>query len=216
MEANRRSENLTRWFPRHWLLGAQIAIAFCFCAACNRDTEPGVGAKATQAEGFEAKEARLDSTLWTNELLALRHELTFVQLRDDLVRATNKLAVLQHFEFAEIVLPRDKGTGQILSSILARTYSDASPETLSHSGWEQTIARLRDAGWELRQAEWSHMEFCPASQGKPASSSFEFELDGEHSASARRIILRGKLRVEWAPCLDSTTLVQPRRLAVSN
>lgn len=195
---------------------AGALVMFLLCSSCSKEPENRQLSGPPKTEGFEAKEARLDTTLWKDELLALRHERTFVQLRDQLLKATNKLELLRNFDFGQIVLPQAEGEPlSLVAGISSRQFSDRSPLTFSHNNWEEAVDKLRGSGWEIRLVEWNHCQFMPATPGKPATSSFDFELDAEHLPSGKRAILRGTLAVEWGPCPEPPSVARPDRLTVS-
>ncbi len=200
----------------HQVCSAGACLGLVLCCACNKDAEKGQ--QETQSpESFEQREARLDATVWRGELEAQRHERTFVALRDELRKATNKLAVLERFDFHEIALPQAVGgESNLILGIIQRQFADDSRKLFSHAGWQELLGKLEMGGWELQQAEWNHIRFKPASGSDLAESGFEFELDAEMAPANRRAIIRGNLAVEWERETTSTSLVRPRRLTVSN
>src|SRR5687768_15405109 len=97
--------------PRAGLfLCAGIGLGGFLLSACGPQAAPA-SAPRTQPESLEKQEARLDATVWRDELNALEHERTFITLRNELRNATNKIAVLGGFEFDEISLPKPAPPG---------------------------------------------------------------------------------------------------------
>src|SRR6266513_2574169 len=186
---------------------------------CRRESEI-VAPKDTQskAAALQQEEARLDATVWRNEVLAQRHEKAFVELADNLRRAADKGAVLSHFEFENILVPRTKGPPTKYDlGIQLQQFEDAAPLlVLTHAAWEKALAQFQASGGNLVQAEWQHEKFVPATGSKAALSEFAFELHGEQPGASNRFIIKGTLAVEWSPGSEREQTIKPRQLTLSH
>ena len=168
-------------------------------------------------DSLEHREAQWDKTVWLDEILSQRYELAFVKLRDELIRATNKVAVLAGFDFGEIAVPSPKGTVSPLDlGIGLQEFDDARTTTLSQRTWKENLMRLGDTGWKLDQVEWNHVRFVPPRNNQSAISDFVFELHGERVGVGSRFIVRGNLRIEWEKPGEGGSRIKPQSLKVSD
>ncbi len=182
--------------------------------SCAKQT-PEPAESLAAHETFEQQEARLDATVWRNELLALKHEKVFFALRDQLRAASNKIEALARFPFGDIILPNPSTEPELLPlSIRKQRFDDAQPNRLSHQEWEDKLGRLAAAGFSIDDAEWTHERFMPAAQTNSAISEFHFELHGQRADVKSRFTITGNLRVEWSD-FDGTPPPKARRLTVS-
>src|SRR5687767_5100145 len=103
------------WPYRPSLAYAATALVFGILSSGCGQPSPG-NAPATPAsqslastsgipasETLEQLEARMDATVWKDEVLAQKYERTFVKLGDDFRATSNKIEVLGSFEFNSIV-----------------------------------------------------------------------------------------------------------------
>lgn len=146
-----------------------------------------------------AEQARLDQSLWADEVAAQKHEQPFVKLWDRLRNADNPWETLASFEFDSITFPRrtetrDEGFGLKSTRYEPRTNRVARAEAQS---W---IRGLQGKGFRLEQSEWHHARFERQTNG-PARSQFNVTL---HVAGPeqRRIVFKGKIDVTWQPSTD--------------
>ena len=175
------------------------------------------GANRKAAQTLEQQEARMDATVWRDEILAQTYERTFVKLGDELRGATNKVAALARFDFEEIVAPKPAGTPAILPLGLRRQrFSNAENLRMLRPAWAQTLLRLQETGWNLAQAEWYHMKFIPPRDGKNAWSEIAFEMHGERLNGRVRFILKGTLSVDWDVPDAARPWMRPKRLTVTD
>ena len=171
---------------------------------------------APAAESFEQLEARLDATLWSNEVLAVRHEAALVDLRDRFRRAANKVAVLAGFDFDVLSIPVSQGPSVKLGlGVSEQHFDDATRRDLPARAWRETLSNLAADGWRVEQAEWNHERFVTPATNGGARSEFSFHLHGERPP-ATRFILEGRLGVEWDSAPSANGRFHAHRLVVSN
>jgi hypothetical protein len=168
-----------------------------------------------EVEKLRKQEAYFDTTLWEPEIRALEYERPWVELRDRIIQATNRIEALAAFEFDELQLPRPRpDVIRYPDGIVRQQFDSSNMTTLPHSVWRSTLSSLQTKGWVLHQVEWSHERFLPPRAGSPAISAFRFELHGERRRLSSRFILAGELKVIWNPQTIPEATLRPKTIQV--
>jgi hypothetical protein len=102
------------WRTRLAECAAITLLSLGLFGGCRRDPDPVVESRPPVAnrktvETLAQQEARMDATVWRDEVLAQAYERTFVKLGDEVRGATNKVAALARFDFDEIVVAKPAG-----------------------------------------------------------------------------------------------------------
>lgn len=192
--------------------GRAIAVCLLFAVGCG-DAEP-VGSPAgvppaevpASVEAWKAQRAELDATVWADERLAREYEQTLFALWDALLAADPedpqaKPAILGSIPFEALTIGTPRRTDELQHGI-SRFAFGAPSRTLSTQDWVDQLGRLAGAGYRLVQSEWHHARFEPAADGSPARSSVAVVLHVVDPEGDRRIIVHGKLEVEWSERRD--------------
>lgn len=137
-----------------------------------------------------------DQTVWSPEVEAQRHEDTFVQLWDNLLRQKDKFRVLRDFEFDWITLPTAFSKKELDHGISIQTGS-GEDKRLSHREFQGLLEEFEDAGYQIIETEWHHQAFEPSTRNVPAKSTVSILMHVTHEPSDRRLVVRGNLELEW-------------------
>ena len=154
-----------------------------------------------------AQRETLDRTIWRPEVLAQRYGIVFVRLWDELRAASDRYDVLKRFPFERLLLGTPRQPQERAHGIYVTRCEEPSKE-FSPADWRQLLDTFRGYGLEVVETEWHHVKFDPGAPpgagtppgGRPARSEFEMVV---HVANAqRRIVVRGRLAVEWSNARD--------------
>lgn len=159
---------------------------------------------------IEAERNRWDETIWTEEMVAVRHEDVFIRLWDELRNTDDKFSVLERFPFGKFIAGKAGRTEQIEQAI-ERTRISGPGRSMDRDEWKQQLRKLKDEGFRLEQSEWRHPRFIPATNG-PARSVIAMTLHITNPTQGRRIILKGDLRIEWETPADPLAPPFPREI----
>ena len=102
--------------------------------------------------------AKMDKTVWAEELLAQKHERIFIHLWDNLRAASVKHKIIARFPFNRLIM----GKAQYKESLergISRTRFSGSGITLSHKEFQRTVNELAGQGFRIVQSEWHHSKF---------------------------------------------------------
>ncbi|MCA9148883.1 MAG: CRTAC1 family protein [Planctomycetales bacterium] len=153
----------------------------------------------TTAAELKAQRAEHDAGVWSNEVLAQKHESTFVALWDSLIHQTDKFAVLKQFRFNRLELA-SLGEPETLDWDIRRYRSTPPARSLSHAQWQQWLDEWSSDGYRIVETEFHHSSFEPSETG--ATSKVSFLVHAEQAAARQRFIVRGTLHVKWLPQVD--------------
>jgi hypothetical protein len=143
---------------------------------------------------IEAQRNHLDQTIWSNELLALRHEEVFVRLWDQLRTQEDKFLVLENFGFGELRFGESQAPEDIEHSLRLARHIGAD-RLLSANEWGPTLRKLKEQGYEIEQSEWRHPQFEVSNS--VAASIITMTLNAVNRKNQERLALRGNLRIQW-------------------
>ena len=144
---------------------------------------------------LEARRGHWNHTVWTNELLAQKHEDLFVGLWDQLRIERDACAVLTNFSFGSLRLGDLSAPSPSDHGIAIRRF--ASPfRLIQHAEWPGLLEQFQQQGCRLEQSEWRHRRFVVATNGT-AHSVIALTLHVFNSETKERHIVRGDLRVAW-------------------
>ncbi|MCZ6853578.1 MAG: CRTAC1 family protein [Gammaproteobacteria bacterium] len=137
-----------------------------------------------------------DRTIWSKEVLAQRHENTFVKLWDNLIHRQDKYAALMEFQFDSIRLAFSRQDTALDWDITHRRFvGDA--RQLSRDEALRMLNDFQRQGYSIVETEWHHSAFEPATESAPAKSIVSIVAHVLHKAQNRRFILRGDLHLKW-------------------
>lgn len=139
------------------------------------------------------KRRQLDATVWSDEVLAQRHEEVFVNLWDRLRTEADPFDVLRGFPFREIAAVGPGGRSRGGHGVEERAFAPDG-QWWSAAEFGDVLETIRASGIEIVQSEWHHGRFDRAA----GRSRFSFEIHARHKGDATRHILRGKFDVDWA------------------
>jgi len=143
----------------------------------------------------------LDKTVWANELVAQRHEQTFVNLWDRLLKEPDKYGVLEQFPLKSVIVGTEPKTKQLDWGITSTRY-EGGKRSIDATQWPTALAAMKRAGYEIVETEWHHLTFELGTADAPARSTVSFLLHVVNKAQDARYIVRGKLGVTWATTPD--------------
>ncbi len=178
------------------LLITLVAIASFF--GCSQEQQ---NPSLPTPEELSQESQALDKTLWAKEVLAQKYEETFIHLWDNLRTSEDKYETLKNFKFGHILFGERNPSTNFEWNIRQTKFSkiaDKPAKKLSHQQWETFLDNVKNRGFRIRQSEWHHSTFIPPQDDKSAQSVVSFEIHLSHTARQHRIILKGKLAVEWA------------------
>jgi len=195
-----------------------LRLAFFTLAAALLGAEwLGCDDRPSSLEDWRTHRARLDATIWADEILAQQYAMTLYTLWDALLDAdrrgdpASKLEVLTSIDFAEITLGVPQ-RAEALDHGIERFAFGAPRTTLTAGEWGAFLDELAGAGYRLVQSEWHHARFHPPSEGSPARSQVTVALHVIDAGGNRRIVLEGELAVEWSDRLDGRGHFVPAKI----
>ena len=162
---------------------------------------------AAEIAQLEAKEQKMNETVWAKEILAEDYGRVFESLWNALNRATNKLDVAASFPVGEIVLPKLAPPQHLANDIQLWQPSDRGPAS-SAEQWRGLVADAQKRGWQLAQTEFRHNRFETDRAGQPAESHFYFSAHLTNQLRPERAVVDGDLKVIWA-AKQTTDDLQP-------
>ncbi len=136
-----------------------------------------------------------DKTTWAPEITAQAHEETIIRLWDASRSAKDKLALLDAFEFENILIP-SPGTPMPRGHEVVDIPVMPDTRTLGRGEFLELLHLWKAAGYELVQCEWYHDEFDPPGES-PARSLFSFEWHIANKPRGRRVCMEGELSITW-------------------
>ena len=203
------------------ILNLAAAITVCYCVGCEDHPSPQQRASnsssATLADPVAelpiaelmAERSELDATVFADEIEAQRHEATIVSFWDEL-RLGDPFGVLRRFPFESLQLgtpvarpETDWGLPGLLAAELQPPFRD-----LDHQEYVALLNELEQQGWQVRQSEWHHSRFEPATKETPARSTVNFEIHTVHAGETHRVVVRGELHITWST--DDDASANPR------
>jgi hypothetical protein len=150
-----------------------------------------------QFTALEAREQKMDETVWAKEKLAEDCGRVFESLWDALNAATNKLDLAATFPVGEVA-PGNWSQLKSLPQGIEVRESTGPGSTLSAEAWRRWVGQFEEAGWQLVQTEFRHRQFDTDDKGRPRQSRFYFRVDLVNPATVQRATLEGDLLVDWA------------------
>ncbi len=149
-----------------------------------------------QLSAIEAKEQRMNETIWAPEILAQECGRTFDALWDSINAATNKLDTLEQFQFREIALPKWKPPKSLAHGI-ELVEPEGPGGTFNHAEWKLLVAQFQSQGWQLDQIEFRHTQFDTNSSKSAKESHFYFSAHLLNPRAPERAAIEGDLLVDW-------------------
>lgn len=143
--------------------------------------------------------ARLDRTVWAQEVEAQRHENSLVELWDALLEINrtgkgSKFAVFKALGLDEVVLGSPAESRSLDHGIERTTLAPG--EKLDGEGWSAWLDALEAKGYELVQSEWHHAEFSQDDEGG-AISKVSIVLHVVQESTATRFSIEGPITIRW-------------------
>ena len=159
--------------------------------------EEGSATEKLKAQIQAATQSRkdMDRDTWGDEVKAQEYELTVVKLWDDLRGARHDWQPLHEFEFTDLGWVK---SGQEIERQHDVTQTRFKPvdEMLSRKDWQQQLKDWAAQGYRLVETEWHQEVFEPAHNSQPARS--EFKVLAHVKRGEERLILRGRLEIQWS------------------
>lgn len=160
---------------------------------------PGPKIAAAQAAAIQRRERLIEQVIWPKELEAQEYGRVFENFWDALNAATNKWAVVEGFQFEQVILGARQKAESLPHGIevwLPGTMSDVTASDPFES-WREKLSTWKAAGWQIAQCEFRHNRFQPRTNDAPAQSHFSFSVHLTNTLPARAAV-EGDLRVRWA------------------
>src|SRR5262245_30231748 len=208
-------------------LAAHLAAGALALLACGERGEgssagmgagpPAAGHRPASLDEWRQERARLDETVWADEVQAQRYERSLVALWDRLLAAERRgdeaatRAAFAGVGFDSLRLGTPHAVETLDHGIEVLGFAEPS-ETLSAPDWARRLEELSAQGYRLVQSEWHHARFTPPAEGAPARSQVSVVLHVLDTARGRRIALDGELAVEWSDRLDERGNFVPQRV----
>ncbi len=176
------------------LVAACVVLPACSGNSPSNDDGKVSDEQTQQLEKLVTEREELDSTIWSNEVLAQKHEDVFVKLWDDLRGAADKHTLLAEFSFDSLLLgePQDERT---LDWDVQVSQFGGEGRSLDPAEWKELVGQLTDDGLKVVETEWHHSSFEP---GSPARSTVSMTLHLENEPRETRYVVKGNLGIEWA------------------
>lgn len=149
-----------------------------------------------------------DKTIWNKEVQAQLFEDTFVKLWDALIHQEDKFAVLQGFDFDEIILPSESKKLKLDHGIVVAKGAGAT-KTLARADFQKLMKTYEDGGYEILETEWHHQEFNPQTKTAAATSTVSILIHATNRASNRRYVVRGNLGLKWRMSAEADLVPGP-------
>jgi len=198
---SRRLRNLLILLFVLLLLGVALRVGFQQRPSAAADSADPTGlvsqALVDQFMSLEARENKLNTTVWAKEILAEQCGQVFESLWDSLNAATNKLSVVATFSVGQMTVGNFGSTQRVAHGIELRQSSGAG-STWSAPEWRRFVQESQAAGWQGERAEFRHNQFETDADGRPRQSQFYFSAHLTNPALTERAILEGDLIVDWA------------------
>lgn len=200
------------------LVTAVILVGGADRAAAQPSGAPGAAAAADpkrSAAELAALREKLDATLWSNEVTAQRHEETFIKLWDDLRASPDQWKVLGSFPFQALhvgeLAPSPPRDGKPTALGLEEFIVGPAKRKLSADDFKGQLAALASAGYRLVETEWHHSTFDQPKDG-PARSTVSMTLHVVREKTVERIVVKGKIDVEWSGKSDAAGRPIPAKI----
>ena len=132
---------------------------------------------ADSLEELKTKREELDQTVFADETQAVRHEGVFIRLWDEL-RNDDPYKVLNNFPFDTIILgePVPNPSPEWGVPGIKFVSLNGTKRELNVTEFRELLSDLSEKGLKLKQSEWHHTSFQPASNSSPARSIISCEL----------------------------------------
>ncbi|MEE3175893.1 MAG: CRTAC1 family protein [Verrucomicrobiota bacterium] len=180
-------------------IAALISLIGCNDKSINGDTDKdSINFTTVTLEKLKTERTELDQTVFADETQAVRHEEVFIRLWDEL-RNGDPYKVLTSFSFDNIILgePVPNPSPEWGVPGIKFVSLNGTKKELNVTEFRELLSDLSKKGWKLKQSEWHHTSFQPASNNSPARSIISCELHCLFNSDEQRIIVRGKLKVTW-------------------
>lgn len=206
------------------LIALAVGLVLIFQAGKIRPIIPSDGpargsASAAQINAMvelEAKERGFDTTVWTHELEAQRHEDVILDLWNRLNQSADPWDEISTFAFERLLPPSPGPWVRLPHGLKRSTFNDReqAPASVhwSAADWRQRISQWREMGWRIGRTRWSMVSFKPDT-GTGAESAFACSAQAFRNDPQTRATLRGTLQVTWSRP-DPATPPRPVLIAV--
>ncbi|MBI3414736.1 MAG: CRTAC1 family protein [Verrucomicrobia bacterium] len=171
-------------------------------------------ATAAKLAQLEAREQRMDETVWAKEILAENCGRTFEALWDSINAASNKLSVVANYSLEQVVLGKWNSATLLPHGIELRESIGIGP-VLSANEWRNRIAEFERTGWQLAQIEFRQNRFDADAAGHSQQSRFYFAANLTNSLLTERAMVTGDLIVDWSPAKSDTEPASVKRIDAS-
>jgi hypothetical protein len=175
---------------------AQTAPTAIQAPESTTGVNPVKAALPKNAAELKAMRAKHDETIWSHEVLAQKHEMTFVDLWDRMIHQKDKFKVLREFAFNRLVIGTSPAS-ETLDWQIQKTRFNEPTQNILREDWPAWVAGFEKAGYQIVETEFHHSAFQPSPDG--ATSKVAFLIHATHAAENQRYIVRGTLHIRWQP-----------------
>ena len=168
-------------------------------------------------QSLSNEEIHYDKTVFNNELEAQAYESTFVALWDKL-RTTEPFKVFRQFPFAQLELPLLNKWSNLTLGVenIRQAKLNGEKNSIDHPSYLSMIDQIEKDGWRVKQTEWHHTEFRPASNGQAPISIVSYEIHATNIKQQRRAAVKGELKVTWSANEIRAGLKMPGKIQIQN
>ena len=149
------------------------------------------------AETESDRRARLDKTVWADEVEAQRYESVIVALWDRLRDNQHALETLKAPRVKALFLPEVFNETRLSPRVRELRMTEPVTTPLDADSWALRLSSWQTAGYELIQSEWHHSRFVIGKNGQLPRSEVSFQLHLRHPQPERRWDISGTLQFEW-------------------
>lgn len=181
------------------------ALSSFFWTARAQD-KPDAAAQE-EIKRVKAEREALDKTIWADEVAAQDHEMPFVNLWDQTRESNDQIIDLGKFDFQTIAFGQPKLTRGLQWGIEVLNLKEGS-KAHSAADFRKMLAGWKELGYRVVDTEWHHLVFEPAGRNGrlTARSVVTMAINVENIKMDHRLIVRGRLGVEWSDRKDAQGL----------
>lgn len=211
------------------LLGLLTLLLLIGVAMWRRSTGTSPGAVKEAADRMaeeaarrylvlEAREQAVESTVWSTEREAARHEDELWRWIDSVQQSTNRWLGLAGLPIDRVPCPEWQAGGSLPDGTGIALPVSSSPVTTSLS-WPDQCAAWAAAGWRIAHVSAALVGHGPGPTHTENESVVDLVVFADHATSGERLDLRVRIRVRWqpsqggVPVMSELAILSGRRLS---